>query len=91
MPLKFMARPDAGRVREIRRAREMTQDDLARRTGLSRPYISEIERGRLASKTAMRRIARALGVGFEQVTLPREAAGETDPDEQAHAARKKVA
>ncbi len=32
-------------VREMRRARKMTQAELARKAGLSKNYISEIERG----------------------------------------------
>jgi transcriptional regulator with XRE-family HTH domain len=69
-----MTRPDGSRVREIRRAKEWTQDELARRANLSRPYISAIENGQSVSKIVMHRVAKVLKVGFDEITLPREVA-----------------
>lgn len=34
------------RVREIRRARGLTQDELSKRANISRPFLSDVERGK---------------------------------------------
>ncbi|WP_416208852.1 helix-turn-helix domain-containing protein [Chloroflexus sp.] len=51
------------RVRSLRRLRDLTQEDLADRTGLSAEYISRIERG-LASPSfeSIASIAKVLSV-----------------------------
>ena len=62
------------RVRELRRARRLTLEELARRSGVSRAMLSKIERGE-ASPTLIvaARVAGALGVGFsELVGAPRD-------------------
>jgi transcriptional regulator with XRE-family HTH domain len=55
----------AGRVRELRAARELTLDALAERSGVSRAMISRIERGE-SSPTAvvLDRLATGLGVAL---------------------------
>jgi len=63
----------AGAIRnEIRRLRfehgEMTQEDLARRCGVTRQTVIALEAGRYAPSLELAfRIARAFGVGIEQV------------------------
>jgi transcriptional regulator with XRE-family HTH domain len=58
----------------IRRARKhagMTVVDLARRSGLSQPHLSQLENGRAApSIAALYSLAAALGIGAEEL-LPR--------------------
>lgn len=50
----------------LRKFRGLTQDELASATGLSRPYITEIETGRKeGSIRALKSIANALGVSME--------------------------
>ncbi|ABI61493.1 helix-turn-helix domain-containing protein [Granulibacter bethesdensis] len=50
-------------VRRVRHAREMTQEELADRAGLSTRYIGAIERADVSvSITVLGRIAEALGV-----------------------------
>lgn len=51
-------------VRRIRRAQEMSQEELAHRADLHRTYLSSIERagGRNPSLRAIDQIANALGV-----------------------------
>jgi transcriptional regulator with XRE-family HTH domain len=54
------------RIREIRKARNMTQDQLAVATGLSKSFISEVENdSRNASSKNMVKIANALGASVE--------------------------
>lgn len=70
----------AGYIRDRRLAAGMTQDDLAERSGVSQPVISDIERSRtkLPNAEARRGISRALGVRHIDVLV---AAGELSPDE----------
>lgn len=50
-------------VRRLRDARNLTQEGLAERAGLSARYVSSIERGVVsASVTVLGRVARALDV-----------------------------
>jgi transcriptional regulator with XRE-family HTH domain len=51
-------------VRRWRRRQDLTQEQLARRAGLSQPHISEIESGVRAHPTGVviKKLARALGV-----------------------------
>lgn len=51
-------------VRQMREQAMMTQQDVARRAGLSRSYLSRLETGNIASPSAdfLFRIGRALGV-----------------------------
>jgi transcriptional regulator with XRE-family HTH domain len=54
------------RIREIRKARSMTQDQLAMATGLSKSFISEVENdSRNASSKNLLKIANALGASVE--------------------------
>src|SRR4051812_43252941 len=55
----------AGRVRELRAARELTLDALAERSGVSRAMISRVERGE-SSPTAvvLDKLATGLGVAL---------------------------
>jgi len=51
------------RIREIRKKKEMTQEDLAYKAGLDYSYINQIENGkRNPSMEAVEKIAKALGV-----------------------------
>jgi XRE family transcriptional regulator of biofilm formation len=51
-------------LKRIREARGMTQDALARKAKISKPYISQIENGirKSPSLPVLRRLAKALGV-----------------------------
>ena len=54
---------ESKRLVKIRRMRGLTQEELSRRTRLSRPYISQLERGRSAPTVGtLESLARALGV-----------------------------
>lgn len=56
----------------IRRHRSMTQDDLAAASGISRPYIAEIETGRKdGSVKALRVLSRTLKVDMGLLALRR--------------------
>ena len=58
------------RIRELRSRRGLVLDDLARKTSLSKPYISQIETGKASpSLGAMERIAHALGVPLAYLFL----------------------
>lgn len=60
------------RVAEIRRERGMSQEDLAEKAGISRPYLSQIEtqRQQTVSNVVMFKIAEALNEKFERIFLP---------------------
>lgn len=62
----------AQRLREERRAREWTQEDLADRADLSWNYIGQVERGlRNISIDNMDALARALDMRLADLLLPR--------------------
>lgn len=73
-------RPDLGTF--IRQQREIAQQsirDLAKRAGVSNPYLSQIERGlRKPSAEILQQIARALEISAETLY---ERAGMLDPKE----------
>ena len=53
------------RVRELRSAREITQEGLVERSGLSRQYIGDIERGvRNISLINIEKLQRLLALAF---------------------------
>ncbi len=56
------------RVRELRKAADLTQEDLAARCGLFRTYLSNIERG-LANPTLTMIHALAVSLGVPVVAL----------------------
>lgn len=56
------------RIREIRKAKQMTQVELARLAKVSQPHIHDLENGyRRASPETMERIAAALGVTVQEL------------------------
>ena len=56
-------------IKVIRKYREMTQNDLAEASGISRPYLTEIETGKKdGSIRAMKAIAEALEVSVGDLT-----------------------
>jgi transcriptional regulator with XRE-family HTH domain len=61
------------RVRAIRTTRRMTQEDLAKASGMDAKHIGAIERGvKTSSFEAVRRLAQALGVEYYELFLPEE-------------------
>jgi len=53
------------RIRELRTARGITLESLAERSGLSRQYIGDVERGtRNISLINIEKIAKALGISL---------------------------
>ena len=58
------------RVRDVRRERGWTQDEFARRVGVSRSAVAQWETGRAGQVTGtLTRIADVLGVGVEYLTF----------------------
>ena len=68
-------------VRDFRERRDWTQEELAQRTGLSRPEISAIETGRLVpSAAAALALAHAFGCSVESIfNLPQSVTGDNQP------------
>jgi transcriptional regulator with XRE-family HTH domain len=65
-----MARRSVGqRVRALREAKGLTQDELATRAGLHRVHVTQIEGGRYESPRldTLRRLAKALGVSLAEL------------------------
>ena len=56
------------RIRELRQAKGISQEELAEKAGLDRTYISSVERGkRNISLLNIERLAKALGVKPRQL------------------------
>ncbi len=56
-------------IKVIRKFRNMTQADLAEASGISRPYLTEIETGKKdGSIRALKTLAEALGVTIGDIT-----------------------
>ena len=55
------------RIRELRRAKGMSQEGLAAEAGLHRAYMWEIEKGRNISIKTAYKIARALGISLPRL------------------------
>jgi transcriptional regulator with XRE-family HTH domain len=51
-------------IKKLREAQGLTQDELARRAGVTKPYVSMIEGGERTSPSlpVLKRLAKALGV-----------------------------
>lgn len=58
---------------EIRKAKGLTQKELAKKSGVSRVTIANIERGAVTNLkiSTMLSLANALGVTVEEIFLPR--------------------
>jgi DNA-binding XRE family transcriptional regulator len=67
-PLEKWVQHASERIRELRKAKKMTQETLADKTGIPQSYISRLENGE-HSPTAMtiRKIAEALGVPAKEI------------------------
>ena len=62
------------RIREIREARTLTQDQLADRSGVSKGFLSDIENGkRNPSSEYVLKIANALGASIDYLLRGEEA------------------
>lgn len=60
-----------GRVRALREARGLTQEELAKASGLGPKHIGVIERGeKTSSFEAVERLAKALEVPYHELFLP---------------------
>ena len=56
------------KIKKIRKARKMTQTELARLAHVSQPHIHDLEQGnRHASPETLKRIAEALGVTVQEL------------------------
>lgn len=56
------------RVRELRKEKEISQEELADRAGVHRTYIGMIERGeKNITIVNIQKIAKALGVGIKEL------------------------
>jgi DNA-binding XRE family transcriptional regulator len=66
--LQKLAIGDQSPIKIIRKHRGMTQDELASASGISRPYLTELETGRKdGSIKSLKSIAHALGVALEDL------------------------
>lgn len=65
---KLTARQESP-VKIVRKHRGLTQEELAKKAGISRPYLTEIETGKKdGSLRAMKNIAKVLNVSVGAVT-----------------------
>ena len=56
------------KVKQLRKAKELSQEDLAEKSGLNRPYISAIEQGkRNVSLEVIEKLAEALGIEIKEL------------------------
>lgn len=69
------------RLRELRRARRMSQEELAFRSGLTQTYLSQVEKGqRNISLVNIEKLAKALGVSL-RVLMPEDIRSPSTRDE----------
>jgi transcriptional regulator with XRE-family HTH domain len=65
-------------LRRIRRAQDLTQEELAKKAGVSLRVVNDAERGEFMPRAQnLIKIANALGVGVEDI-LPKASASESD-------------
>ena len=56
------------RLRELRKQKDLSQEEIALKSGLHRTYVSDVERGsRNVSLKNIEKIAMALGVSVDQL------------------------
>jgi transcriptional regulator with XRE-family HTH domain len=68
---------DVDRLRELRRLRALSQDELSALSGVGRATISRIETGETGARgRTLRRLASALGVDVAELVAPLKAKGE---------------
>ena len=66
------------RLRDIRDAKNLSQDDIERSTGLVRPYISRVENGHtVPSIETLQKWAAALGMQLYQGVVRRRGTAQT--------------
>ena len=60
------------RIAEVRKAIDMSQEELAKKSGISRTYLSQIEtqKQKVVGSVVMFSIAKALGEKYENIFLP---------------------
>jgi transcriptional regulator with XRE-family HTH domain len=64
MPTIEAVRIDGERLRELRRSRFLTRDELAEKSGVARDHIGRLERGEIPGESRMRTI-RALAEALD--------------------------
>jgi transcriptional regulator with XRE-family HTH domain len=65
---RWPARLVGGRLREARQSRDMTQDDVAREAGLTKSFVSAVERGETSpSIGSLYRLCEVLGVSIAEL------------------------
>lgn len=70
----------ARNLRRARRLKEISQESLALELGMSRPYLSSVERGaRNVSIDNMGRLANALGIALSDLVDPEKFQVPEDP------------
>ena len=62
------------KIKEVREARKMTQEELAEKSGVSRGTISALENGSVRTTTTktLFKLAKALGTSVDQIFFCRE-------------------
>jgi transcriptional regulator with XRE-family HTH domain len=75
--------PDLGRrIRELRKAVPLTQQELGNAAGVGKSYISDIEKGKQPSAQVLRALARKLGVPYSTLAVLTEYQDEPLTDEE---------
>jgi transcriptional regulator with XRE-family HTH domain len=81
-PERWPARLVGGRLREARQRRDMTQDDVAREAGLTKSFVSAVERGETSpSIGSLYRLCEVLGVSIAELF-------ETEPAPESNVVRR---
>lgn len=79
MPLRKLRKPGkrltkllSANLRSLRKARGLSQEQLAERSGLHRTYIGSVERGeRNVTLSSLEALGKALGVSVPDLLTPR--------------------
>lgn len=70
-PKRVIAWSIAQRVQEARERQYLTQEDLAKKTGIARPNIVRLEQGRhLPTISTLHKVAKALGLDMRSLMAP---------------------
>lgn len=68
------------RLRDLRESKGLSQDDLARQSGVSKSAIVDLELGRRKPRpSTRRRLAQALGVKPEELQFRTDSGNDTNP------------
>ena len=69
--METLAKRFGRRIKELRKAKSLTQEELGQAAGVDYKYLGEVERGvKTSSFSTIEKLAKALGVDYYELFLP---------------------